>query len=125
MTRSLRSCVMLGLSDWSVWLPSSAGTTTRWAMRRWTRSAKSATPVDAARGGEGGPRETSGACEQGPPAAVRESQLAQFVERPTLDLVAMREEHERIVEEEVAAGRMEWPGPEMGPFGVASVDWWV
>jgi hypothetical protein len=45
--------------------------------------------------------------------------------RATLDLVAMRRERERIIDEEVAAGRMERPGPEIGPFGVAGVDWWV
>jgi hypothetical protein len=37
----------------------------------------------------------------------------------------MRRAHERIIDAEVAAGRMEWPGPELGPFGVAGVDWWV
>jgi hypothetical protein len=57
--------------------------------------------------------------------AVRESKPGALVDRPTLDLVAMRRERERIVAEEVAAGRMEWPGPEIGSFGVAGIDWWV
>jgi hypothetical protein len=47
------------------------------------------------------------------------------LDRPTLDLIRLARERERIIEAEVAAGRMESPGPEVGPFGVAGVDWFV
>ena len=45
--------------------------------------------------------------------------------RPTLDLVAMRREHERIVASEIAAGRMaDWPDSFRGfPLGVEGRDW--
>ena len=43
----------------------------------------------------------------------------------TLDLVAMRREHVRIIASEIAAGRMaEWPDSFRGfPLGVEGRDW--
>ena len=51
---------------------------------------------------------------------------APFVDRPTLDLVAMRRERERIIEAEIAAGRMaDWPDSFRGfPLGVEDQGWY-
>jgi hypothetical protein len=45
--------------------------------------------------------------------------------RPTLDLAAIRRERERIVAEEIRAGRMEWPDAEIVPFEDAGPGWFV